>query len=1034
MAKGLFIPARFDVEQARRDLAAIKASAKTTGEQIRTEFQKAGDTGGKAYGQGVESALRGQAPGIGRRAGREIGGAATSELGSAGESGGRTMGEGVVRGLSRMRGAIAAAVASAAAIVVGMFTRAAIQAGLEWSEAWDRLAFAVRQSGEDFDAVAPKIRAAAEAAERLTGVRQEEQFAALTTLVQRTNDYERSLAGLGVALDLAAAKKISLERAADIVADALNGETGALREFGIEITASGDALEQLAARVGGAAESLNPLQRGVNRVKAEWRDLLTTFGLAIIGASDAGEGFNKLADILDRASDAVERNAETIGTLTRAVVGLANVLGTVLAFALRLTTSLTLGAGSGFARLEAVAASAAAGIREFFAAGAERVGADSLAERLRREAAAIRQHEREMRELADRLDQQSQRILRGGSAGPDPEAPRTLSDVFGAPPRSGAPRTRGRVDRTEEQLARQREALQRRLADQLAALTTTAVDEALIQLERFEAEWIEAFGRMDDATAAAFAEIRANIASIGREEFFRGALEQIEQQHIETAEQAAAAIGDVRDLADAIAEEAESVTDGSEARERYNKLLKDAEGLQVRLAKVAAEEAEELKRRDKDNEDAQEERIRRLREQARTIEENVRAALQLAEAFGLIGEEAGRALQDVATLASSVARLAGGDASAIVPAIGSLVSLIGGLSGESESDRRRREILERNTQALERLRIELQGFAITGNVLDRAKIATVDLLKDPLRRNVGEAEVLESFRRQGFTRGELQRLADEFGITLFGEDGKVAINSLKAFNDALEQSIGAITGFRDTLEDRRFERELEANIFDEEAGPAADLKRELELLREFMPTAFDRLLEGADPTTAEGRRQIEDAIRQLFREFQGMSLGLEGLSREQFLDMLRRLEGSLDALAESPGAEGSTTAWQVTRSITEVTAHRLHGTLTTIDYRIMTTNDILGRIYAELSGRPLSIPTSLGASVAQTHTSSVVHTGMQFGDLNFSIELAIGAGATEGQARRIGSAAGDAAAEAFIDRALGRQELARRRAEGHPFA
>src|SRR5690606_17978086 len=329
-------------------------------------------------------------------------------------------------------------------------------------------------------------------------------------------------------------------------------------------------------------------------------------------------------------------------------------------------------------------------------------------------------------------------------------------------------------DQVDEETLRRREQLMRQLADQLVGLTATAVDDALLHLQRLEEEFEKAFGgRLPEAVRQGLDRIRQSIETDRRLEELRRELGTFEVSiPTETVKEGLEA------FIAALINERDAMQEGSVEREHYNALLRDASRLYEQVVKDLRQLAEEERKRDADRrkreqrereerEREERERLRNLRDQARTLEENARAAVQLAEAFGLIDSEAARALETIAQLGTSIFRIAGGDLSAIPSAIGAAASLLAGGGTGSRVDRSLIDALERNRQAIEENTRALGGGRRAGEitaglaaqpevfgVIDRAfRMGNVDAIRRELGRALQDPEFVERVRELSAATG-----------------------------------------------------------------------------------------------------------------------------------------------------------------------------------------------------------------------------------------------------------------------------------------
>lgn len=131
--------------------------------------------------------------------------------------------------------------------------------GEESRQATRQLSTAVENAGQSFEAFEPQIDAVSKRLVRL-GFDDEATARSLATLTTATQDTGKSIDRMSLAADIAAARHISLESAADKLAKAQSGNTRIFKEFGIEVSQGATATERAAAmtelqsRVQGQAE------------------------------------------------------------------------------------------------------------------------------------------------------------------------------------------------------------------------------------------------------------------------------------------------------------------------------------------------------------------------------------------------------------------------------------------------------------------------------------------------------------------------------------------------------------------------------------------------------------------------------------------------------------------------------------------------------------------------------------------------------------------------------------------------------------
>lgn len=589
----------------------------------------------------------------------------------------------------------------------------------------------------------------------------------------------------------------------------------------------------------------------------------------------------------------------------------------------------------------------------------------------------------------------------------------------------------------DEDTLKHRAALLERLRAQLAALTTTVVDDALLRLDELERKFREAFGgRIPEEARRGLARLRESIEVDRRLEERRRELAAFDVSvPTENVQR-----GLEEFIADLTAER-DRLEEGSTARERYNELLREAGRLLGQVAKAVQETSQQERRRDDDNEEAERERIRRLREQAREIEQVARGVLQLADAFGVLDERARSALEAIVQIGANIPGALSGDPGSVLSVLGGVAQLIESLAGGGDEHAR---LLRENNERLEELARELRGMTITTDQLIQAQRALAeaerrDLLRSGLRTSRGTSLEVEQFldllRAFGLTISDIDRIAHDFGIEIRDNAGRLIPEALRQLLKALEQSVEAIVGFNESLEAQRERTDTEAELLDLPDTPQARLQRDLELLERFAPDLVHAFgLDRIDLSTAEGRARLNELINEIFRQFAAGTLSPEllgRLSRDEFLDFLRRLDESLDEISEEEAAAlEEEQGFAVARGIKEIQANRLiaqgetHSILLggILDEAAAIHDLFLRLIESTVQVQPPELPPFAPprSITVQAPISQLIGT----------VEVqAVGGAVDEGSLRRAVQAAAFDLVE-HIDRALERRRVAEQRARG----
>jgi hypothetical protein len=287
----------------------------------------------------------------------------------------------------------------------------------------------------------------------------------LTQLTAATGRYDVALKAAGFTADLAAATNTDFGTAAKMTARILRGDLTVLRRHGIEVGSIAELQELLRDRY---EASLTPMQK----VGKAWGDLREAIGLAMMEAGDGASVFEMLTTAIRATTDWVNRNGEAFRkfvdlgirpvingllALGRAVIGVGKI------FAGTFFGILSAGA-HGLSLLASAAALAEQAKARFLGLfSAERAAAAE------RQAAAIRDNARSLREWAKAAQEVGQEMAREGlfpgqrEPGTRPDRPLPeLPRLEALPGDGGADARAEAIDREAEAAARleaQREAL-----------------------------------------------------------------------------------------------------------------------------------------------------------------------------------------------------------------------------------------------------------------------------------------------------------------------------------------------------------------------------------------------------------------------------------------------------------------------------------------------------------------------------------------------------------------------------------------------
>lgn len=273
------------------------------------------DNGASAALQGVGAHAESVGHRIGgafQKMGSQVGGELGEVLNSVGE-GFEKLGE---KGTSKL--AKLAAAGAGLAAVGGVLTAM----GAKEQQASQQLDQAIENTGHSAEEFSTQIEETVHHMERY-GDSAVDTKTALQTLTQATHDPTRAIDLMGTAADLAAAKHISLNDAAGLLAKGLNGSTRVFRQFGIEVRTNADgtqdyagAVADLASVVHGQADAAADTLTGkLKALRTEVTDGVAAFGEKfgpVITAT--GVGFIALAPLLGAAGKGIRAVASGFRT------------------------------------------------------------------------------------------------------------------------------------------------------------------------------------------------------------------------------------------------------------------------------------------------------------------------------------------------------------------------------------------------------------------------------------------------------------------------------------------------------------------------------------------------------------------------------------------------------------------------------------------------------------------------------------------------------------------------------------------------
>lgn len=344
----------------------------------------------------------------------------------------------------------------------------------------------------------------------------------------------------------------------------------------------------------------------------------------------------------------------------------------------------------------------------------------------------------------------------------------------------------------------------------------------------------------------------------------------------------------------------------------------------------------------------------KVNEMARTIQQGVDGAIQLAEAFGLVDSNTAKVLRSIGQIAAGIGPLKnaismmqagtggiGGVLTAALPVLGGVASVVSGLFGKSPEDAERQRLLKENNQNLRNLTERVGDLArinVTGQDLQKYSNFLAQAAQQNLRLGANGALTNDAVNRQigalldklGLSAKDLIEFAKQFGITIgTGGGGKITGEDLDKLREAMAKA--EITKFADTFSGQMAQMQAAVNLFN-----VKDPVKQLELFRKALDGiaggggALGKAIDAFDLSTAEGVAAAQEALQKLFEQMQegtitGADLG--GLTPQEFLDAIQRVM----ELVRSGGADGplGTGGFNIDRTITQVTGERMSALLAT---------------------------------------------------------------------------------------------------------
>lgn len=434
---------------------------------------------------------------------------------------------------------------------------------------------------------------------------------------------------------------------------------------------------------------------------------------------------------------------------------------------------------------------------------------------------------------------------------------------------------------------------------------------------------------------------------------------------------------------------------------------------------------------------AADERQQAMRQLVGDIAATANSLIRMGESLGIVDEQLAEVLQGLSDMGQGIGRMFAGDLlGGGLQALGGLVQTLGGLFGESEADKRRRIVMEKNTEAIRDLAREIGNMNL--DISGKEFMAMRDLVRQffgtmavnrpgkkgtvtPASLAAAANEFVDSLDRMGMSVEEFQEWAGQFGIT-FAEVGRITVEEMQAIMDAMAQI--ELAQFAETFTGQMEALRAEFDLFDI-TDPLEQLKRFIAVITDtdFGAPAFE-FLKTLDLTTAEGRQKAEELLQALFRGLQqrgGLTPEqLGGMTPQEFLETMLQVEDYLDQIAEASEAQQQSQQFVQTRTITEVSASRI--------IAVLTTNAIWNEATARNTAQLVEIlgGTSTLPTVEPPHLGG---RGVIGGDWTWTLTVNVYPSAGLDDPDRVGHEVGEAVIDA-VDTALGERQREAERAVG----
>lgn len=287
-----------------------------------------------------------------------------------------------------------------------------------------------------------------------------------------------------------------------------------------------------------------------------------------------------------------------------------------------------------------------------------------------------------------------------------------------------------------------------------------------------------------------------------------------------------------------------------------------------------------------------------------SLTDMARGTLDAAQAFGALDRDAAAVLNSVINVGSAVSKLLTSGSGALFAGVPAIVAGVGNIvTSMMQGDKERRELTQKNTEALNKLRTEgvrisnkASGEQIAGiaGALDPNLVRMLGTMTSEAARNAGNQILAGELAKAGLRLSDLDAVAGELGFNLRRSNGQIDLSQLPQFLQALTENMGQLTRIGQTFgEQLQFFRESQRLSGAGGMTQVADL---IAFLRDAGGASVFGGIDLSDPTKAR------QALFDLFANLNNGGLGAGALGRltgEQFQSAILDLIGLIDNLKDS---------------------------------------------------------------------------------------------------------------------------------------